>query len=52
MKTDRISGNSKESKFSYSDIRKLSKKKNITPEAAKKELMKTKTKIKVIQNSL
>ena len=35
-----------------SRIRKLSKKKNITPEAAKKELMKTKTKIKAIQNSL
>ena len=45
MKTERISGKSKESKFSYSDIRKLSKKKNITPEAAKRELMNKKTEI-------
>ena len=52
MKTERISGKSKESKFSYSDIRKLSKKKNITPEAAKRELMNKKTEIKVIKNYL
>ena len=52
MRSEKISGNSKESKFSYSDIRKLSKEKNISPEAAKKELMDKKTKIKVIQNSL
>lgn len=44
MKAEQISGKSKESKFSYSEILKLAKEKNITPEAAKKELMKKKDK--------
>ena len=44
MKTERITGNSKVSEIPYSEIRKLAKEKNITPEAAKKELMKKKTK--------
>ena len=52
MKTERISGNKKGSEISYSDIRKLSKRKNITPEAAKKELTNKKAEIKVIQNHL
>ena len=44
MNKERISGKSKESEIPYSEIQKLAKKKNITPEAAKKELMKKKVK--------
>lgn len=46
MKADRITGKSKTSEIPYSEIQKLAKKKNITPEAAKKELMKKYTKKK------
>jgi len=44
MDKERITGKSKVSEIPYSEIQKLAKKKNITPEAAKKELMKKKTK--------
>ncbi|MEN8194717.1 MAG: hypothetical protein ABFS12_17990 [Bacteroidota bacterium] len=39
MKEDRITGKSKGEEILYSDLVKLSKEKNITVEAAKKELL-------------